>query len=165
VWTKSDRAKKMNISHNSSIQLKDNIRLHCCCHSLDSWTISSFSIYIMYIIILFHCVHIPHNLHDIYMWIQNGSVLQLHKNETPFNLHYRTEIDALKHYSLSKPYNNSENTIERKKTSFCTNLVLREILKNSLGIKKNALLHTALRWLMKRIFSFCFKMAVQEHLH
>jgi len=27
------------------------------------------------------------------------------------------------------------------------------------------LLHTAVRRLMKLIFSFCFKMAVQEHLH
>jgi len=124
-----------------------------------------FPIYIMYIIILFHCIHIPHNLHDISMWIQKGSVLHLHKNETSFNLHYRTEIDALKHYSLSKPYNNSENSKEGKKTSFRTNLVLREIKKNSLGMKKNVLLHTALRWLMKLVFSFCFKMTVQEHLH
>jgi len=50
------------------------------------------------------------------MWIQKGSVLHLHKNETSFNLHYRTEIDALKYYSLSKPYNNSEDSKEGKKT-------------------------------------------------
>lgn len=115
VWTKSERAKEMNVSLNGSVQLKDNIKLHCWCHSLDSWAISSFSIYIMYIIILFHCTHIPHNLHDISMWIQTGSVLHLHKNETSFNLHYRTEIDALKHYSLTKPYNNSENSKEGEK--------------------------------------------------
>jgi len=55
----------------------------------------------------------------------------LYKNETSLNLHYRTGIDALKHYSLSKPYNNSENSKEGKKTSFHTNLVLREIQKFS----------------------------------
>jgi len=44
------------------------------------------------------------------MWIQKGSVLHLYKNETFLNLHHRTEIDALKHYSLSKPYSNSENS-------------------------------------------------------
>lgn len=88
-----------------------------------------FYIYIMYIIILFHWMHIPHNLHDIYTWIQKGSVLHPHKNETSLNLHYRTEIDALKHYSLSKPYNNSENSKEGKKASFHNNLVLREIQK------------------------------------
>jgi len=136
VWTKSERAKEMNISLNSSVQLKDNIKLHCWCHSLDSWTISSFFYIHNVYLILFHCIHIPHNLHDIYMWIQKGSVLHLHKNETSFNLHYRTETDVLKHYSLSNPYNNSENSKEGKKTSFHTNLVLRGIKKNSFGMKK-----------------------------
>jgi hypothetical protein len=142
--------KKLNISLNSSIQLKDNIKLHSWCHSLDSWTISSFSIYIMYIIILFHCIHISHNLHDVYMWIQKGSVLHLYKNETFLNLHYRTEIDALKLYSLSKSYSNSENSKEGKKTSFHTNFVLRKIQKFS-------------RNEIKYITTYCSKVASETY--
>lgn len=124
--------RKRDASLESSSQLKDNIKPHCL--NFEFMNFLLFYTNKTSIIILFNCIYVSQNFHDILkMWIQKDAFLHLQKNNSIVNC--RTENKALKTILSwkSKPILESE---ERGRKLNSIQILYCNKLKNSLRMKK-----------------------------